>query len=90
MIQLLSAAQDSVNGTACSSITLGAHATAPWIGGPFGATDTYKINNGGKWLHADFSAAGLAVVATTGDILKIVNNDGAVAAAYKLSVFCRN
>jgi len=87
MVELLSAAQDTVNGTACSSVTLGAAGSNPWIGGPFGATDTYKINNGGCWLHTDFSAAGLAVTAATADILKILNNDAGVAAAVRVTIF---
>lgn len=85
LVELISTTQDSTNGTACSSITIGNHATAAWVG-PFGATGTYTIVNGGYWAHEDPSAAGLAVTATTADILKIVNNDGAVAAYVRITI----
>lgn len=84
-IELISVAQDSTNGTACSSITIGNHATAAWIA-PFGAAGTYTIVNGGYWAHEDPSAAGVAVTATTADIIKIVNNDGAVAAYVRITI----
>lgn len=86
MVELLTSAQDSTNGTACSSITIGADATNPWLA-PFDAgTGTYTIKSGGRWFHEDPTAAGLAVTAGTGDILQIVNNDGAVAAYVRITI----
>lgn len=85
LIELISVAQDGTNGTACSGITIGNHATAAWVG-PFGATGTYVIKNGGYWAHEEPTAAGVAVVATTADLIKIVNNDGAVAAFVRVTI----
>jgi hypothetical protein len=87
MIELLSVAQDATNGTACTSITLGAAAAHPWVGGPFTGTDTYTIFNGGKWIHVSESNAAMAVSSGVSDQLKVVNNDGAHTAAYKISLF---
>lgn len=85
LVELISVAQDSVNGTACSGITIGNHATAAWIG-PFGATGTYTIKNGGYLADENPTAAGWPVTATTADLLKIVNNDGAVAAFVRITI----
>lgn len=84
--ELLSAAQvdtAGVAGTACSGITLGDHATNAW---PFvlGSTGTYTVNNGEKWFGYNATGAGWTV--TTGDILKIVNNDAAVATALRVTL----
>lgn len=79
------AAYDSTNGNACTSITIGAAASNAW-NGPLGTTHTYTINNGAVWAHIDLSAAGVGVTAGTGDILKILNNDGAVAANYFIGI----
>jgi len=83
-IELLSATQtdqDGNAGTAASSITLGDHATNAWAG-ILGATGTYTISNGGKWTAED--DAGISV--TVGDILKTVNNDGAITAKVMVSI----
>lgn len=80
-LELLSAAQTDDAGTAgsaTSSITCGNDGGAPWDSGPLGATDTYKLLNGDKWIHVSNATAGMSV--SSGDILQIVNNDGAVAA----------
>lgn len=84
LVELISTDQDSTNGTACSSITIG-NGTNPWLA-PFGGTGTYTIKNGGRWFHEDPSAAGLAVTASTGDILKVLNNDGSNAAYVRITL----
>lgn len=86
LIELISVAQDATNGTACTGITIGNHATAAWAA-PFGATGTYAIKNGGYWAHEEPTAGGVVVTQTTADLIKIVNNDGAVAAYVRISVF---
>lgn len=54
--------------------------------GCFGdATDTVKVKPGGEFLWIDPSAAGEAVVAGTGDLLKIANGSGA-SAAYTIEI----
>lgn len=85
LIELINVAQDATNGTACTGITIGNHATAAWVA-PFGATGTYVIKSGGYWHHEEPTAGGVAVTATTADILKIVNNDGAVAAYVRITI----
>lgn len=86
MVELINVAQDSTNGTACSSITIGADATNPWLA-PFDAgTGTYTIKSGGRWFHEDPTAGGLPVTASTGDILQIVNNDAGVAAYVRVTI----
>lgn len=73
---------DSVNGTACSSISLGSAASHPWITGPFGATDNYKIGGGELWLHVCNSSTGMTVSSAGSEQLKIINNDSTYAAHY--------
>lgn len=85
--ELLSAAQTDTHGTAgtaCSSVTFGDHATNAWDSGPLGATDTYTLSNGQKWFGYDATGAGFSI--TAGDILKIVNNDAAVATALRVTL----
>lgn len=83
-VHLLSVADDATNGTACSSITIGNHATLAFLAGFGAAAHTWTILSGQIFLATNFSAAGWPSVAATSDMLKVLNNDGAVAAAYKL------
>jgi len=80
---------DSVNGTPCSGVSIGAAAVNPWTS-ILGATSVYKLNNGALWLHVDNSTAGLAVAAGSNEQLKFVNNDGANAAKVLMVVFGSN
>lgn len=61
--------------TTASSIAFG-NATNPLINWISAATSTIKILNGGCFLLASTGATGYAVTAATGDIVKILNNDG--------------
>lgn len=83
MIQLLSVAQDATNGTACSSITIGAAASNPWTG-IIDAAGLYTVRNGAFWIHGDFSATGCAIGADLN--LKVLNNDASNTAAYRLTI----
>lgn len=89
-IRLLAAsgkgAVDSVNGTACSSVTVG---NAASNGNPLemdSAADTYTIKNGGSHQHFDPSAAGFVLVSPTTKNVLITNNDGLVAAAVQVTL----
>jgi hypothetical protein len=84
LIELLSPTQDG-SGTLASSISIGAAAANPWSTGPFGATDTQKIFNGGLYYATNFSAAGFPVDATH-KVLKIVNNDAGLAASVRITI----
>ena len=77
---LLSAADDSVNGTACSGVTVGNAATNANLLNMGGTTPTFTLGNGEVWAWGTGKAAGLTVDATHKNVL-ITNNDGAVAAA---------
>lgn len=73
--------------TGASSISIGANGAAPaplWFGDA--ATDFLTVRAGGCFfIHAP-DATGYALTATSADKLKILNNDGAVAAAYKIAI----
>lgn len=70
----------STTGSACSSVTVGNHATAGFLAGFGGATHTWTIKNGAFLFAATPDATGWATTAATTDVLKIVNDDGAVSA----------
>lgn len=83
-VQLLSVADDSVNGTACSSVTVGNAASTPF---PFilnTATTTFNLGNGEYTEWATPSAAGIVV--GTAINIKLLNNDGSNAAAVQLTL----
>lgn len=84
LVELLTSSQHA-SGTACTSITIGNHGSAAWVA-PFGATGTYTIKSGGWWAHEDPTAAGVAITATTADLLKIVNDDATNAAFVRITV----
>ena len=88
-IELLSTAQDSVNGTAASSITidatvanaLGSNSNTGWLQG--GASTKLDIPNGG-WISFGCTNAGGVVIDSTHKSLSIKNNDGSNAAGVKI------
>lgn len=72
--------------TTSSSVTLGGHATAAaplWFAD---VTDKVTVRNGGFLSIYAPDVTGYPVTATTGDILKIVNNDGSNVATYKIVI----
>lgn len=72
--------------TTASSVTLGGHgsAAAPlWFSA---TTDKVTVRNGGFFSIYAPDVTGYPVVTTTGDLLKIVNNDGSNVATYKIVI----
>ena len=79
-------AVDSVNGTLCSSITVG---NAASNGNPLemdAVADTYTIKNGGSHQHFDPSAIGFVAVSPSSKNVLITNNDAGVAAAVQVTL----
>jgi len=89
-IRLLAAsgkgAVDPVNGTACSSISVGNAAANPNPLEMDAGTTTYTIKNGGDHQHFDPSAAGFVLVTNTTNNVLITNNDASVAAAVQVTL----
>lgn len=89
-IRLLAAsgngAIDSVNGTTCSSISVGNAAVAANPLEMGAGTTTYTIKNGGSHQHFDPSAAGFVTVTDSSRNVLIANNDGSVAAAVQVTL----
>lgn len=91
LIELVSTAQDSTNGTACTSITFGAAASNQFITQSSGrgflgtTTSTHDVPNGGFYAFGVDNAAGV-LVDSTHKSLKILNNDGAVPAAVRITL----
>ena len=82
---LLSTADDSTNGTACSGVTIGNAGANPsplFLGA---GTHTIVLANGAFVLWGTPVAAGVAVAGGTKNVL-VTNNDGSVAAALRLTI----
>ena len=77
---------NGVAGTAATSITIG-NGTNPWVGGPLTGSNVLKIVNGAEFAYVDPSATGMTVTASTGDILKILNDDGSASAIVHVTIF---
>jgi len=90
-IRLLSIGDDATNGTAATSITIGAAASNQFISQASGrgfmgtTTSTFDIPNGGGLTFSCDNAAGVLVDGTHKD-LKIANNDGSVAASVEIAL----
>lgn len=89
-IELLSTAQDSVNGTNASSITIDATAVNALISQSFSgwlstATSKFDLANG-FWIQFGGTNANGVAVDGTHKVIKINNNDGSNAAAVKIIV----
>lgn len=79
-------AVDTVNGTLCSSITVG---NAPSNGNPLemgAVANTYTIKNGGSHQHFDPSAAGFVTVTGTTKNVLITNDDSVRSAAVQITL----
>jgi hypothetical protein len=85
--QLLSLSDDSVNGTACSSVIIGNAASHPFGFTFGGATNTFQIYNGDIWEYATVSATGIAVTSGSNDQIKFANQDSSHAMAM-LVILC--
>ena len=77
---------DAVNGTACSSITVGNAASNTNTLEMGAAAHTYTINSGGSHQHFDPSAAGFSLVTGVARNVLVTNNDGIVAAAVQITL----
>lgn len=82
---LLGTADDATNGTACSGVTIGnaaSNAHQLFLGSD---THTFTLGNGEFVIWATRSAAG-KVVDGSNKAVKVLNNDGSVAAALQVTV----
>ncbi len=86
LLWLLAVADDSTNGTACSSVTIGNAASNANPLFMTVATSTFPLGNGDAICYATGSAAGITVDASHLNI-KIANNDVAVAACVLVGIF---
>lgn len=89
MIELLTATDTdpagSVIGSSASSITVFGDANStPFLNT---AATTTTLGNGDAVVFLRRSATGIVVTGATGDILQIQNNDGAVAAKIRVTIF---
>lgn len=85
LFQLLSTTDDSVNGTACSGVTVGNAGSDPnpmFLGG---GTMTFVLSNGDALGWQTPSANGLTVSSTVKNVL-ITNNDSVNAAAVQVTI----
>lgn len=78
---LIVASVDNTN-----DVLVGGDATAAWVGWCGDATDIVKVKPGGIFLLTAPAAAGMAVVATTGDILQIANSSSGTSVSYTLVI----
>lgn len=77
---LLNATQDSINGTACTQVTIGNAGTNPNPLDFGAATNTKLLTNGDQCSYATASAGGITVSGTALNVL-VTNNDASHAAA---------
>ena len=69
-----------------NDVVLGAHATAAWVA-PFGAvTERVNVKPGGMVAFIAPDATGYAVVATTGDMLRVLNSAGGTSVSYTIII----
>lgn len=84
LFALLSAAQTAPDGSTvgngCSGISLGNSGANDYKLNLDVGTDLLNVNNGGLLFYADGSAAGMSAVDATHKIIRVLNNDGAIAA----------
>lgn len=69
--------------TTATSVLVG-NGTNPWLTWVGAGTDSVRVRNGGCLSLYSRDATGYAVTAGTGDILKVVNEDGTNTATYKV------
>lgn len=78
---IVSAASGNTN-----DVVLGGHATAAWAA-PFGdVTDTVKVKPGGSIMMVAPDANGLAVTATTADMLTVTNSSSGTGVTYDIII----
>ena len=94
LVELLSAAQttdDGVVGTAATSILVGGAASNQALAGSgkmlADTSDKVRVLNGGFFAWGAGTAAGVTVANASTDSLKVENEDGAVSAKYRITVW---
>lgn len=89
-VELFSVAQDSTNGTNCTSVLLGgasANQALAGTGGLFGHTsDKVRVTNGGHFQWASGAAAGVAVANESTDLLFLENQDSGNSAYARVTI----
>jgi len=69
-----------------NDVVLGGHASAAWVA-PFAAsTERVNVKPGGMIALVAPDATGYAVVATTGDLLKVLNSAGSTSVIYTIII----
>lgn len=74
--------------TNVNNVVVGGAASNPWVGPWGGTTPTIAIPPGGRWLIVH-PGAGWPVVASTGDLLKILNGGAGTAVNYDIKIIGR-
>lgn len=74
------------NTSAIATIEVGAAGANPWEGWTGAAGSSITVGPGGMMALFDPSANAMEVTAGTGDVLKVLNNDGSNAATYDIII----
>lgn len=69
-----------------NDVIVGGAASNAWVGHVGDATDTITVKPGGTLCLIAPNAAGYAVVASTGDILKVANSGGTTGVTYDIII----
>ncbi len=85
-IRLLNAAQDSVNGTTCTSVTVGNAAANQFLFNNLTANATFSVYTGSISEYFDQTAGGFTVANASNNNIKLVNADATNAAAVQLTL----
>jgi hypothetical protein len=72
--------------TNTNNVQVGGDASAAWVGWCADASDIVSVKPGGILLLTAPAAAGMAVVATTGDILQIANSSSGSSVTYTIVI----
>lgn len=69
-----------------NDVLVGGHASAAFVSMFSDATDVVRVKPGGMFAITAPDATGLAVTATTGDLLKVTNSAGTTAVTYTIVI----
>ena len=77
LFELLSTTQDATNGTAATSVAIQPGSSSAITTSPLGsgATNSYTMENGDKWLIEKHNAGGITVTGGSADNFAVINND---------------
>ena len=90
LFQLLSTAQDPINGTVCSGVTIGQAGSNPFLMFLTGTTPGMVLGNGEAIGWATPLAAGNTSISGSAKNILITNNDSVNAAAVQVSILGAN